>query len=183
MKVILLTLLVIALNSTQSFGQIHGWLQTDKKEFEQLFPYFDTIVQNSDHYKKLSKADQIAIPDTLSIGKWEGALNDASAGSEHVTMNITQTYPLIKGTLSFSTMTTDSGPTNIEGEIKGIYKDNHYILVWQIDPDKDILVFLEGNCFKVKDYKFVYTFMGNMIADQEWDFTKGNFFLRKKPEN
>ena len=168
--------------ASPSIAQKTDWLRTDKKEFEKIFPYFDTINRNSEYYKKkLLSAPEYAIPDTLSVGTWEGWLNDVAQANVEVTLNISQTSPFIKGFLFFVTPSTDTGPDTTGGEVRGVRKDNHYILVWQILHNKDFLLFLEGNSFKIKSYNEIHSFIGNIAAEHEVDdLTKGNFFFRKK---
>ena len=180
MKNFFFSFVLLSLLASSCVAQKPDWLRTDKKEFEKLFPLFDTIIR-SDWYKELSVAPEDAVPDTLSVGTWKGVLGDASGGvPEEITMNISQTSPFVKGFLFFVNPSTDSGPDTTGGEFRGVRKDNRYLLIWQLLPHKDFLVFLEGNCFKEKHYSAIHSFIGNLAAENEEGLTKGNFFLTKE---
>lgn len=180
MKNFFFSFVLFILITSSCSAQKSDWLRTDKKEFEKLFPLFDTIIHKPGWYESLSRKPEDALPDTLSVGIWKGNLKAGGWwGTNELTLRITQTSPFIKGFLFFVNLSTDAGPDTTGGEIRGIKKDDHYLLVWQILPPRDIMFYLDGSCFKERRYGAIESFIGNFVAEHDWPFTKGNFYLQK----
>jgi hypothetical protein len=101
MKKFSIALFLMSIITSNYYSQTRGWLHSDRKKFEELYPLLGSFIDSVKVYPTKSFY-HVLTEDTLSIGKWSGnyidIINFTFPQSYDITISITQTKPYIKGT-------------------------------------------------------------------------------------
>jgi hypothetical protein len=192
---------ILSVLTNSCISQTPSWLETNKKEFENLFPLFDNLKTTGEvdaHLYESSNYQNIRA-DTLTPGVWSirtGTVQDCGC-EENFKVKITETFPFIKG-ISFSLTngipTIDGGQGSIDSvQIDWVGKnDRNKILLACKIPNKnpkfkDEIVFIEGQCFsfdvqRFKELAHLQVFIGKGQSSNENNFSSKGFIILKKDE-
>jgi hypothetical protein len=159
----------------------------DRKEFEKLLPLFNDVIDTPystiKAFQHPFEQFKEVIRDTLTTGRWEGGFSGIEDMGGTLTIDITETTPIIKGTVEVESHGLESN-WKFYGTVRGKIYKNRILLITKDRGYKDQYSFFETAIYKVvpnqEGSKVEYVLLG--IGEENKKKPGKEFFiLYKKP--